>query len=180
MAYATPAHLVDYGGAERQRYPAIFTGVFREVPPPPQLGPERTEEIFLSQIIAVRSHFVQLEQAFTELRDQLSRLRLLPTGWDSYGAPSPNETSLNAAETALSTLRRMNVQPTGIMPSSDGGVGIFFVRGDRYAHVEFENSGDTWVLMYGSDEPPKTWQLHTNDERALREAWGRISASLQS
>jgi hypothetical protein len=178
MAYLNSAQAVDYENAERRRHPAIF----REVPSSPQLGPEQTEKIFLSQLqlASKRSRYIQLEQTFTALRDQLSKLRGLQAGWDSYGAPAPNEVALAAAESALDTLRTLIVQPTSILPSADGGIGVCFTHNDQYAHIEFENSGDTWILIYGADTPAETWQLPSNNEDSIREAWGRISASLQS
>jgi hypothetical protein len=171
---------MDYDNAEKRRHPAIYG----EVPSSPQLGPEGTwtERVFLSQLLAASnlSRYVELEQAFTLLKDQLSRLRTLKTDWDSYRAPAPNEGALAASEAALGVLRSLNVQPTAILPSADGGVGICFTQNQRYAHIEFENSGGTWVLTFGAETPAQTWQLPSNNEESIREVWGRISASLQS
>ena len=177
MAFLASVQLADYENAERRRHPAIFL----ELPPSAQFGPQKTDEIYLRQLraSAERSRYVELEQAFTSLRDQLVTLRLLQNGWDSYRAPAPNGTALLAAEAALDVFRSLNVQPTAVLPSADGGVGICFARDQSYAHIEFENTGDAWVVVYGPNKSPETWQLLTRDIISLRAAWNRISAYLQ-
>ena len=175
---APPSQIMDYENAERRRHPAIFS----EAPSSAQLGPQRLDEIYLAQLLAssARSCYVELEQAFISLRDQLSALRSIETGWDSYRAPAPNAVSLAAAEAALGTLRMLNARPDGVLPSADGGIGICFTQGGRYAHIEFENTGDAWTLMYGPTGTPESWQLPSNNADSITAAWARISAYLQS
>ncbi len=175
---APPSQIMDYENAERRRHPAIFG----EAPSSTQLGPQRLDEIYLAQLLATsaRSRYVELEQAFISLRDQLSALRSIETGWDSYRAPAPNEVALAAAEEALNTLRMLNARPDGVLPSADGGIGICFTQRGRYAHIEFENTGDVWTLMYGPTGTPDSWQLPSNNINSITAAWTRISAYLQS
>src|SRR5450756_1913049 len=133
MAYLAPAQLMDYENAERGCHPAII----REAPSAAQLGPHRLDEPY--------SWYMELEQAFTLLRDQLSALRALGVGWDGYRAPAPAASALEAAQRALTALRLVNAKPSAVVPAVDGGVGICFVKEDRYAHLEFANDGDAWV-----------------------------------
>jgi hypothetical protein len=177
MAFLAP-QLVDFENAERRRHPAIFL----ELPPSAQFGPQKTDEIYLEQLraSAERSRYVELEQAFTSLRDQLVTLRSLENGWDSYRAAVPNRVALGAAEVALDVFRSLNVQPSAVLPSADGGVGICFTRDQGYAHIEFENTGDTWVMAYGANKAPETWQLLVRNANSLKGAWNHISAYLQS
>lgn len=169
---------MDFENAERRRYPAIF----REAPSSRQLGPEPLDKIFLAQLLATsaRSYYVELEQVFILLRDQLSALRSIEAGWDSYQAPAPNEIALAAGEEALNILRGLNVRPAGVLPSADGGIGICFTLSGRYAHIEFENTGDAWTLMYGPTGTPESWQLPSTNIDSISAAWTRISAFLQS
>lgn len=178
MAYLNPAQLMDFDNAERRRHPAIY----REVPSSPQLGPGPTDRMFLGELLkaSAQSRYLELEQKFAALRDQLSNLRSLETGWDSYSSPVPNAAAMAAADAALYVLRGLNAQPTAILPSADGGVGICFIQSEQYAHIEFENSGDAWALMYGPNNPPETWQLVSDDVGSIRDAWSRISARFQS
>jgi hypothetical protein len=179
MALLIPVQqLLDYDNAERRRHPAIY----REVPSSGQNVSLLTNQIFRDQLVSSsqKSRYLELEQGLNVLRDELVNLRHLGPDWDSYGAPAPNAAAFAAADAALRTLRLMNVLPTRILPSADGGVGMLFTEGEQYAHIEFENSGDTWVLMRGPDSIPNTWKLRSADADALREAWERISAGLQS
>lgn len=179
MALLAPtSYLMDYENAERRRHPAIFG----EAPSSAQLGPPLLARIYRDQLLdaRTRSHYIELEQSFISLRDQLSALRSVKPGWDGYHAPAPNETTLAAAEAALNTFRSLNARPTAVLPSADGGVGICFTHNERYAHIEFENSGDAWALMYGSAGAPESWKLPSNDIESIRAAWTRISAYLQS
>jgi hypothetical protein len=178
MVLLSHAQIVDYDNAERRRHPAIY----REVPSSAQIGPAETNEIFKQQLLSSshQSRYLELEQAFIELRDQMARLRLVRENWDSYGASRPDEAAFSAVEAALRAFRDMNVRPNGIMPSAEGGIGIMFTEREEYAHIEFDNSGETWVLTYGPDRPATTWQLPSRNADSLREAWNRISASLQS
>jgi len=177
MAYLAPAQLIDVEEAYRRRYPAIF----REAPSSAQLGPQRLDEIYLGQLRATSagSRYVELEQAFTELRDQLSSLRRLPAGWDSYSAPAPNARAIDAAERALTVLRLVNAKPSAVLPSADGGVGICFFKEHHYAHIELSNDGDAWVVMYGPTGSPESWQLPSMTEDSITEGWTRISGRLQ-
>ena len=177
MAYLAPAQLMDFENAERRRHPAIF----REAPSSAQLGPQRLDEIYLKQLRAASagSWYMELEQAFTSLRDQLSTLRALGVGWDGYRAPAPAASALEAAQRALAVLRLVNAKPSAVVPAVDGGIGVCFVKEDRYAHMEFANDGDVWVVMYGPTGSPESWQLASSDTDSIRQGWTRISAHLQ-
>lgn len=54
----------------------------------------------------------------------------------------PNEVSLHNARLAIGILASMNMQPTNIIASAEGGLGIFFVAGTKYADIEFLNTGE--------------------------------------
>lgn len=178
MALLHPSHLIDYDNTEQRRHAAINC----EVRSSPQLGGERTEEIFLKQLqsVARGSRYVELEQQFNSLRDQLAMLRFMKPEWDINRTPVPNDVAISAAESALGVLRSLNALPTDILPSADGGIGICFIQNGHYAHIEFENSGEIWALMYGPETPAATWQLPSDDVSALAAAWDNIRANLQS
>jgi hypothetical protein len=139
------------------------------------------DEIYRDQLLETsdRSRYVKLEQAFNSLRDQITALSFLENGWDGYSGPPPSPVAIELAIAALETLRRLNVQPTAILPSADGGAGICFTEGQYYAHLEFDNTGGAWALMYGPDGSPESWQLETPNAASVAEAWSRISAYLQ-
>lgn len=180
MAYLH-TQLMDYDNAQRRRHPAIY-GEVRSSPQLGAEGAERTDRIFLKQLVSVAfgSRYIESEQRFNALRDQLTKLRHVGANWDGFDAPPPDADAIAAAESALNILRSLNALPTDVFPSADGGVGICFIQNERYAHIEFENSGGTWVLMYGPEKPTTTWQLRSNDADSFAGAWNEISANLQS
>jgi hypothetical protein len=172
MAFLSTTALLDYDNTDR-RHPAMYGEVASS-------GPADLNFPYLDQLqlSAAMSQFVQVEQWYTSLRDQLNLLRGLRKGWDSYSAPTPNELAIEAANQALQTLRTLNATPTAILPSADGGVGICFSSRDRYAHFEFLNIGEVWVLTYGTIGSAETWQVSRGPD-SLTGAWTRISAYLQ-
>lgn len=177
MPLLGPPPPIDYESAERRRHPAIL----REARSSRLLGPVRTDQLYLDalRISAAHSRYLELEQVYLFLRDQLAALRTLRARWDSYHAQPPNEAAIQAADSALFVLRARNAEPSAVLPSAEGGVGICFVKADRYAHLEFANDGDVWILIYGSVGSPETWQLQSADSNAINEGWTRIRAHLQ-
>jgi len=175
MPILAPPPLIDYENVQRRWHPAIF----QEVPSSVQAGPvvDQLKRIILES--ALGSRYIELEQAFRALRAQLAALRLLEVGWDGYHAPTPNTTAIASAKIGLETLRGLNVIPTAVIPSAEGGVGICFTDQRYYAHIEFDNSGEAWGLMYGPNGAPESWQLASCDAESIIQTWNRISVHLQ-
>ena len=103
--------------------------------------------------------FPEWPARFAELQDELDRLQGLSEGWDSYGAPPPNENSIEEATKILTLYEHLNLIPARIVPSSEGGVAIVLVRADKYADVECLNDGDVLAATYQGDEEPDVWQV---------------------
>jgi len=100
----------------------------------------------------------------------LAKLRL---NWDSYGAPAPNESSVANAIRVLNLLETLNLDPTRILPSAEGGVGICFVRGDRYADIECSNEGEVLGVYYVGEQMPTLLETDATDA-AISAALERI------
>lgn len=177
MAYLAPQQLATFEEAERRRHPAIFG----EAPSSELLGPQRQEFMYLRELVESSrgSQYVGLEQAYFELRDQLTLLNGVGENWDTYNAPAPSPDSIGAAGRALDILRGLNAQPSGIVPSAEGGVGICFIRGQAYAHIEFLNDSSVYGMMYAPGKGPQNWQLGAASADSIQETWNRIRAYLQ-
>jgi len=121
---------------------------------------------------------MQAEQAYNARRDELSLLRVLEEGWDSYGSAAPAEVAISVAERSLETLKALHAVPAAIRPSNEGGVGVCFTEGAKYAQIEFLNNGEMYALMYGSADEPQVWEIPEPADVAT--AWTRIRAYLQS
>jgi len=178
MPLYLPSAVVDYVAADQRRHPAIFG----EMPSSAQAGPQPIERLYLTALLDTSRHseFNRSTQKFAALGDELARLRHCAFGWDGYEAHAPNEGSIAAAGNALRVLDRLNAEPAAVLPSADGGVGLCFTENDRYGHIEFLNNGEAWALMYGPTGEPQSWQLTTDGDDALQQAWAHIRAFLQS
>ena len=116
------------------------------------------------------------EQAtrFAELYERLDRLAELREDWDTYGAPPPNRSSMSNARSILALFEKACLTPTKVVASAEGGVGIVFVRGDKYADVECLNEGDVLAAKYKGDAEPEVWEV-----QRLSEAVDRVRRHLQ-
>lgn len=83
------------------------------------------------------------DSASVELMTQLEALRGLEPGWDSYDARPPNRQAIESARDFLGSVLagESAPAPVRVCASVEGGVGIVFQRGSRYADVEFLNDG---------------------------------------
>lgn len=175
MAIFVAKPVADLINADKRRYPAIY----REAPSSGQFGLPRTDEIYLLELQRVAtSNAVRREQLYSQLADQMRSLEKTQSGWDSYEAEPPNDVARTAASRGLQILKTLHAEPVRVLPSADGGVGICFNHGTKYAQLEFLNDGDAHALMYGGSEGPHAWQIDLTDREALRQTWSRISAYL--
>lgn len=177
MPYLLPPNPADYLAADRRRHPAIYL----EAPSSATIDPSRpTDRAFLTalQDLASGAIYVQVEQAYNARLDELSRLRVLENGWDSYGSAPPTEAAISLATRSLEALKQFLAIPAAIRPSNEGGVGVCFTEGAKYAHIEFLNNGEAYAVMYGSSDDPQVWEITEPGNAAA--AWTRIRAYLQS
>jgi hypothetical protein len=175
MAIFVAANPADLVNADTRRHPAVYG----EAPSSGQLGDPQIDVIYLRELQATASSTaIRREQLYSCLRDQLQSTAGLRRGWDSYSADAPTPLARRAAERALEILRHLNAEPVAILPSVDGGIGICFNNGGKYAQLEFLNDGEAHALLYGGPGNPQAWQINLAEEDSLREAWNRIGAYL--
>jgi hypothetical protein len=105
-------------------------------------------------------HFMKLS-AITQNRD------LWPEGAD--------EPSENAAAWATAMLEQLLVDqlsPTRVVASAEGGIAICFIRGDKYADIEFLNTGKILGVISNRRDRPSAWEIEES-------AFGLARASLR-
>jgi hypothetical protein len=102
----------------------------------------------------------------------LRRLRELPTGWDSYDAPPPNDVSLAVADKFLDLLSNERLFPASIIASAEGGIGICFGASDRYADLEFLNSGEIIGVRYRGTTLPIVWETDSSEGALIKSIKG--------
>ena len=101
---------------------------------------------------------------FDEARRRLSEAASLKQGWDTYDADPPNLTARQIATKVLRLLERGYLCPARLLPSSEGGIAISFVRNARRAEIEGYNSGEIAAVIYGSDKESVAWDLSAIEE----------------
>jgi len=131
------------------------------------------------KLILTTIHRSEYLRTFGSAEAQLRNLSSLKPGWDSYGAEVPNEGSLSVASRVLKALRSLNLPPTRVVPSSEGGVSFCFVQGEAYADIECLNSGEILAAAYRGTLEPRVWELQL-DEHSITQTVQEIRAHLAS
>jgi len=99
-------------------------------------------EVELSVEEAIRrkcEHFDPLYRALEEI----SECRLV---WSRESEP-PSEQAIDDARALLARLQAVDFPPERIIPSAEGGIGMFFRSGDKYADFECANAGSITAVV---------------------------------
>jgi hypothetical protein len=135
----------------------------------------RTEaEMILSR---QSSEYINQTMARVELERKLQKLGRLSKNWDSYGSDSPSAVAISSALEIGATFIKLGLTPDVIVPSSEGGVALCFMRNKKYADVEFFNSGSIIAVRHSSQDDPKAWSIG-RDNAAIESAVKVISQYL--
>jgi len=118
----------------------------------------------LSQITGP-SEFDQYSTKMGGLLRQLDDLRGLAPNWNSYGSPVPNSLAFQNLQYVLSAVSRSDLEVSKIVPSADGGIGVCFVKGGAYAHIEASNEGELVLVMYSQESETYVEDLPPTDTR---------------
>lgn len=86
------------------------------------------------------SQVTTCSKRFAALFKKLDQIQLATEQW-TRTMPKPSEDSLSEARALLGRLRASNFVPSRVMPSAEGGIGICFEDGERYADFECTNDG---------------------------------------
>ena len=97
----------------------------------------------------------------------------LRPNWDTYGAEPPDAEAVNTALEVLVSLEHERFLPSDAVASTEGGVALCFVAGDRYADIEILNSGEILAVTVTGQQDPYVWEVGKNT-RAFSEAIERI------
>jgi hypothetical protein len=90
---------------------------------------------------------------------RVAHLSHLAANWDSYGAEPPNASSIQIARAIIKELSSIELEPTGIDPSVEGGVCISFREGRRYADLECFNNGCVLAVTSLGGADTKVWEI---------------------
>jgi hypothetical protein len=96
------------------------------------------------------------------VRSDLAALGLTPE-WPCESVAVPGARARRLAECSLGRLADFGLRPDRIFPSLDGGVTLAFGAGDRYAEVEFLDSGEVLATCSGADgDGVRIWPVHSD------------------
>ena len=95
------------------------------------------------------------------------------------GVAPPEPATQTLASVMLRQLHAAELAPTRIVASAEGGIAICFVRGDKYADIEFLNSGEILGVASNRRDRPTIWSIDPG-LRELASAILRISNFLHS
>ncbi len=93
------------------------------------------------------AHFAKL--------DALSTDRFSPDGCNE----PPSILALTSARRVLHQLQTEGLEPTRIVSSSEGGVAICFLRGEKYSDIECLNSEEILGVVSNRRDPPIVWEI---------------------
>jgi len=102
------------------------------------------------------------------LQEKIRQFRELRDGWDSYGAPAPQPSTIENVGKVLALLEPFDLLHTKLIPSAEGGVAVFFSNGTKRAYLEFQNSGDVVLAMYDRQSEPEVIELTESDADKTR------------
>jgi len=100
----------------------------------------------------------QLNGKFAVHFAELQALEVNQTLWVE-GAEPPNDFALAWARLFLQRLQSDDFLPAGVLASAEGGVGIYFVDGNKYADIECLNSGVILGVISNRRDRPFAWQV---------------------
>jgi hypothetical protein len=111
-----------------------------------------------------------------ELWDDVDHMSTLHTDWNGYGSEPPNDVARDVAQQILMSATNLIV-PNRVAASAQGGVGICFYQGSRYADIECLNTGEILATTSDGSGRPGVWEVKLNETKGALERIGQYIAS---
>lgn len=160
---------------------AVTTGQRLMMAPTAHASVDQLGEVLLGTTQSV-SRLAMLQSPPPQLAAPLAEvdgLCKLHDDWNGYGSDAPNWTAIDRARTAIVAAFSINLHPRRILASAEGGVGVTFRRGERYADVECFNSGEILGTLSDGTGNPTIFDV-TVSEAGIDAAVERIREYLKS
>lgn len=106
--------------------------------------------------------------------------RSLQAGWDGYNALAPNDIAVALARSVTDIAATEGLTVNHASPAGEDGIGLYFLRGDKYADIECLNDGTMFSSLMdwrGNNESNRVFQI---DSDGLRDAVRKIRAFLNA
>lgn len=89
---------------------------------------------------------------------KLRAVRNDPSLWPD-GAEQPSEYAVGWASAMLDQLSTDELVPARVVASAEGGVAICFINGNKYADIEFLNTGEILGVLSNGRDRPVVWEV---------------------
>ena len=83
-------------------------------------------------------------------------------------ADKPNMQALGLAWVIIRQLWKVEVPPTKVVASAEGGVAVYFVAGQKYADIECLNSGEILGVTTNRRDRPNVWEIEPSSSEIAR------------
>jgi hypothetical protein len=94
-------------------------------------------------------------------------------------APPPSSGALNWANVVIKQLKDLDLPPSRVVASAQGGVAFCFLTGKKYADIECLNDGTILGLLSDGRDRPAAWAIGS-DPNSISEASLRIQRFIDS
>jgi hypothetical protein len=98
--------------------------------------------------------------------------RSLCEDWNGYRSEPPSELARELAKGVVLTAASVIV-PDRVAPSAQGGIGICFYRGNKYADIECFNTGEILATVSDGSGRPQIWEVKPREIRGALEKIGQ-------
>jgi hypothetical protein len=124
---------------------------------------------------AATNEYTDIDVLNNEFANHFAKLRAIGNDnslWPE-GAEAPSAFAQVWARITLQQFQLDRFPPTRVTASAEGGIAICFVDGEKYADVEFLNTGDILGVVSTSRDRPVAWEIE-HSSRGLARAAARI------
>jgi hypothetical protein len=92
------------------------------------------------------------------------------------GSEAPNTFARKVAEWILLQTPRIRI-PDRVAASAQGGIGIFFYDGHKYADIECFNTGEILGTIATGDQEPHIWEFPVSEIKTALDRIGNYLAT---
>ncbi|PWT80591.1 MAG: hypothetical protein C5B44_05170 [Acidobacteria bacterium] len=122
-------------------------------------------------------YFIGTVDGFTPHFAKLDEIKTNPRLWPA-DAEQPEEVATTCAGIVLNKFREYNLVPSSVVASTEGGIAICLINGNKYADIECLNSGAILGVTSNRRDVPVAWEVEATDH-AIALSIARIRDFLQ-
>jgi len=96
------------------------------------------------------------------VESRLANITAIDLDWGAEGAEPPNAISYENARRILEVADVLDIEPSYVTASAEGGIGIVFKKDRLYSDIECFNSGEIWAVVSALESLAESWQINDN------------------